>query len=69
MRIVGGIVGGEFRACAANFLKKWWPGTELNRRRQPFQTGLNTPSISRVENPLPRQSAHSGWNGFNSVAE
>ena len=20
-----------------NLLKKWWPGTELNRRRQPFQ--------------------------------
>jgi hypothetical protein len=19
----------------------WWPGTELNRRRQPFQTGVN----------------------------
>jgi hypothetical protein len=22
-------------------LKTWWPGTELNRRRQPFQTGVN----------------------------
>ena len=22
---------------AANRLKRWWPGTELNRRRQPFQ--------------------------------
>ena len=21
----------------ANVLKRWWPGTELNRRRQPFQ--------------------------------
>jgi hypothetical protein len=21
----------------ANLLKRWWPGTELNRRRQPFQ--------------------------------
>ena len=20
-----------------NFMKTWWPGTELNRRRQPFQ--------------------------------
>ena len=22
---------------APNSLKRWWPGTELNRRRQPFQ--------------------------------
>jgi len=22
---------------SANSLKTWWPGTELNRRRQPFQ--------------------------------
>ena len=22
-------------------LKTWWPGTELKRRRQPFQTGVN----------------------------
>jgi hypothetical protein len=22
---------------SSNSLKKWWPGTELNRRRQPFQ--------------------------------
>src|SRR5947209_2409574 len=22
---------------ACKLLKKWWPGTELNRRRQPFQ--------------------------------
>ena len=26
---------------AANRLKTWWPGTELNRRRQPFQTLFN----------------------------
>jgi hypothetical protein len=24
-----------------NSLKTWWPGTELNRRRQPFQSGVN----------------------------
>ena len=23
---------------AAKALKSWWPGTELNRRRQPFQS-------------------------------
>ena len=22
---------------SSNSLKTWWPGTELNRRRQPFQ--------------------------------
>jgi hypothetical protein len=22
---------------SSNSLKSWWPGTELNRRRQPFQ--------------------------------
>jgi hypothetical protein len=28
-----------------NSLKTWWPGTELNRRRQPFQGRLpNRPS-------------------------
>ena len=25
----------------ANLLKRWWPGTELNRRRQPFQSVYN----------------------------
>ena len=29
----------------ANLLKRWWPGTEMNRRRQPFRT-----RISRVSN-------------------
>jgi hypothetical protein len=37
LRIVGWIVGLEFRLCAAKSFKMWWPGTELNRRRQPFQ--------------------------------
>ena len=25
----------------ANLLKTWWPRTELNRRRQPFQSAVN----------------------------
>jgi hypothetical protein len=31
-------------------IEHWWPGTELNRRRQPFQrsTGLTTPSINNL---------------------
>ena len=29
----------------ANLLKIWWPGTELNRRRQPFQ-GCSHPKLS-----------------------
>jgi len=35
---VGGLwvsFGGE---NSAKSLEMWWPGTELNRRRQPFQT-------------------------------
>jgi hypothetical protein len=28
-----------------NSLKTWWPGTELNRRRQPFQ-GCSRPKLS-----------------------
>src|SRR5215469_1157509 len=28
---------------ACKLLKRWWPGTELNRRRQPFQGCLSTP--------------------------
>jgi hypothetical protein len=27
----------EGSTISANSLKTWWPGTELNRRRQPFQ--------------------------------
>jgi hypothetical protein len=30
----------ETAASAATVLKTWWPGTELNRRRQPFQGWL-----------------------------
>jgi len=37
LRIVGWIVGWKFRPEAAKFFEMWWPGTELNRRRQPFQ--------------------------------
>ena len=29
--------GVKFRAGLLSHLKIWWPGTELNRRRQPFQ--------------------------------
>ena len=36
-RIVGWIVGWEFSLKTANLFRMWWPGTELNRRRQPFQ--------------------------------
>ena len=45
MRIVRGIVGGKFRVDAAKFVKLWWPGAELNRRRQPFQ-GWTLPKLS-----------------------
>src|SRR5580698_5726383 len=31
--------------AAAKCLKRWWPGTELNRRRQPFQ-GCSHPKLS-----------------------
>jgi hypothetical protein len=27
----------EWRAMTVSDRKEWWPGTELNRRRQPFQ--------------------------------
>ncbi len=27
----------EGLTISPNSLKRWWPGTELNRRRQPFQ--------------------------------
>ena len=37
MRIMGWIVGWKFRLSAAKSFEMWWPGTELNRRRQPFQ--------------------------------
>ena len=35
MRTESGLEGHE--ASHASALKTWWPGTELNRRRQPFQ--------------------------------
>ena len=37
LKIVGWIVGCRFRLAAAKLFGMWWPGTELNRRRQPFQ--------------------------------
>ena len=30
-------MGGEISAESCNCFEMWWPGTELNRRRQPFQ--------------------------------
>src|SRR5215472_5057278 len=33
------------KMTGAKLLKTWWPGTELNRRRQPFQ-GCIPPSVS-----------------------
>src|SRR5215469_2156135 len=33
------------KITSAKLLKVWWPGTELNRRRQPFQ-GCSRPSLS-----------------------
>ncbi len=37
VRIMGWIVGWEFSLFATKVFGMWWPGTELNRRRQPFQ--------------------------------
>jgi hypothetical protein len=37
VRIMGWIVGWKFRLLAGKSFGMWWPGTELNRRRQPFQ--------------------------------
>jgi hypothetical protein len=31
----------------AKFFEMWWPGTELNRRRQPFQTLFN-PNLQQL---------------------
>ena len=37
VKIVGGDRGWEIPAlCPLSSLESWWPGTELNRRRQPF---------------------------------
>src|SRR3954464_4674349 len=36
-----------------NSLKSWWPGTELNRRRQPFQGCALPPELpGHFRNPL-----------------
>ena len=37
----------------AKLLKTWWPGTELNRRRQPFRAALSQshPADSKQSNP------------------
>src|SRR5208282_1101585 len=37
VRIMGSIVGWKSPLFATKFFEMWWPGTELNRRRQPFQ--------------------------------
>src|ERR1700682_4030587 len=42
LRIVGWIAGWKFWLCATKSFEMWWPGTEFNRRRQPFQTGFTT---------------------------
>jgi hypothetical protein len=34
---MGWIVGWKFPLFATKYFEMWWPGTELNRRRQPFQ--------------------------------
>jgi hypothetical protein len=47
-------VNGGLR-ISPNLLKTWWPGTELNRRRQPFQ-GCSHPSLSSCNPYLYRGS-------------
>jgi hypothetical protein len=53
---LGWIVDGEFPAFDANRFRMWWPGTELNRRRQPFQGCALPPElpghISKAANRL-----------------
>src|SRR5437588_7457148 len=41
MRTESGLGGQD--AIPLSYLEIWWPGTELNRRRQPFQT-INRPN-------------------------
>ena len=42
----------------ANLLKRWWPGTELNRRRQPFQGCALPPELpGHVSKPAGPQAA------------
>src|ERR1700751_4233205 len=43
--IKGGFAAERALTISPNLLKKWWPGTELNRRRQPFQ-GCSRPKLS-----------------------
>ena len=38
---MGWIVGWKFRLLAAKTFEIWWPGTELNRQREPFQSEYN----------------------------
>ena len=45
VRIMGWIVGWNFGSVLLSSLERWWPGTELNRRRQPFQ-GCSRPQLS-----------------------
>jgi hypothetical protein len=35
--ILGGVLGGTISANRVSPSQGWWPGTESNRRRQPFQ--------------------------------
>src|ERR1700704_3689865 len=39
--IEGFLAGDGGLRISPNSLKTWWPGTELNRRRQPFQCALS----------------------------
>src|SRR5208282_564313 len=59
VRIMGGIVGWEFPLFATKFFEMWWPGTELNRRRQPFQGCALPPELpGHVSKPAqPPQAA------------
>jgi hypothetical protein len=53
-----------------NSLKKWWPGTELNRRRQPFQGCALPPELPGHFLPAHRSSqpAHKTTDGLPSRA-
>src|ERR1700740_1408893 len=61
---------GRARRNSAKFLRMWWPGTELNRRRQPFQGCALPPELPghvglTVCLPAPGAScvAREDWNG------
>src|SRR5438309_741033 len=52
-----------------NSVKTWWPGTELNRRRQPFQGCALPPELpGHFRNPLPAGregcSLHADFDGI-----